>query len=115
MMTPLPAQVPRGCPLRQARGWGNMADDTTQVGDAPPSAAVSAAKNGAVIIRVEDVSKWFGKFLALKRLNLEVSRGERIVICGPSGSGKSTFIRCLNRLEKHQRGHITIDGVELTD
>ncbi|HLQ86339.1 MAG TPA: amino acid ABC transporter ATP-binding protein [Salinisphaeraceae bacterium] len=67
------------------------------------------------MIRVEDVSKWFGKFLALKRLNLEVSRGERIVICGPSGSGKSTFIRCLNRLEKHQRGHITIDGVELTD
>jgi general L-amino acid transport system ATP-binding protein len=57
--------------------------------------------------------KWFGQFHVLKDLNLEVSRGERIVICGPSGSGKSTFIRCLNHLEAHQQGRIAVDGIEL--
>ncbi|WP_235937728.1 amino acid ABC transporter ATP-binding protein [Marinobacter caseinilyticus] len=59
--------------------------------------------------------KWYGKFHVLKGLNLDVAQGERIVICGPSGSGKSTFIRCINRLEEHQRGKIIVDGVELTD
>ena len=66
------------------------------------------------VIRVEGVHKWYGQFHVLKDINLTVQRGERIVICGPSGSGKSTFIRCINRLEEHQRGHITVDGVELT-
>lgn len=67
-----------------------------------------------IVIRVEGVHKWYGQFHVLKDVNLTVRRGERIVICGPSGSGKSTFIRCINRLEEHQRGHITVDGVELT-
>ncbi|TAN13762.1 MAG: amino acid ABC transporter ATP-binding protein [Burkholderiaceae bacterium] len=68
----------------------------------------------AEVIRVEGVHKWYGQFHVLKDINLTVKRGERIVICGPSGSGKSTFIRCINRLEEHQRGHIAVDGVELT-
>ena len=68
---------------------------------------------GDVIIRMADVSKWFGKFQALNGVDLEVRRGERIVICGPSGSGKSTLIRCLNRLEEHSQGRIVIDGIEL--
>jgi polar amino acid transport system ATP-binding protein/general L-amino acid transport system ATP-binding protein len=61
------------------------------------------------------VDKHFGSFQALKNIDLEVHKGERIVICGPSGSGKSTLIRCINRLEKHNGGEIIIDGIELTD
>jgi general L-amino acid transport system ATP-binding protein len=77
-----------------------MADE----GRPPDSAAISMA----------GVHKWFGSFHVLRNINLAVRRGERIVICGPSGSGKSTLIRCVNRLEEHQRGIITVDGVELT-
>ena len=62
-----------------------------------------------------NVGKFFGAFQALKGINLQVSKGERIVICGPSGSGKSTMIRCINRLEKHDEGQIIIGGKELTD
>ena len=58
--------------------------------------------------------KWFGSFHVLKNINLEVGQGERIVICGPSGSGKSTLIRCINRLEVHQQGHISVNGIELS-
>ena len=61
-----------------------------------------------------DVNKWYGAFYALRNINLSVLRGERIVVCGPSGSGKSTLIRCVNRLEEHQKGTIRVDGVELT-
>jgi polar amino acid transport system ATP-binding protein/general L-amino acid transport system ATP-binding protein len=61
------------------------------------------------------VDKFFGSFQALRNIDLEVHKGERIVICGPSGSGKSTLIRCINRLEKHNNGQIIIDGIELTD
>ena len=60
------------------------------------------------------VHKWYGEFHVLRDINLSVARGERIVICGPSGSGKSTMIRCINRLEEHQRGRIVVDGIELT-
>ena len=60
------------------------------------------------------VHKWFGAFHVLRNIDLNVARGERIVVCGPSGSGKSTLIRCINRLEEHQRGMIRVDGVELT-
>lgn len=67
-----------------------------------------------VVIELNEVNKWFGPFHVLKNINLKVMRGERIVICGPSGSGKSTLIRCLNRLEQHQQGTITIDGIQLT-
>jgi general L-amino acid transport system ATP-binding protein len=67
------------------------------------------------IIRLENVNKWYGQFHVLRNLNLDVARGERIVICGPSGSGKSTMIRCINRLEEHQQGRIVVDGIELTN
>ena len=67
------------------------------------------------IIQFEKVNKWFGNFHVLKDIDLKVSRGERIVICGPSGSGKSTLIRCINRLEEHQEGNIIVDGIKLTD
>jgi ABC-type polar amino acid transport system, ATPase component len=67
------------------------------------------------IIRMKDVNKWYGEFHVLRNINLEVARGERIVICGPSGSGKSTMIRCINRLEEHQQGTIEVDGIELTN
>ena len=65
------------------------------------------------MIEMIDVNKWYGQFHVLKDINLQVSRGERIVICGPSGSGKSTTIRCINRLEEHQAGKILVEGVEL--
>ncbi len=64
---------------------------------------------------MENVSKWFGDFQALKDINLEVSLKEKIVVCGPSGSGKSTLIRCINRLEEHQKGKIIVDGIELSE
>jgi len=68
-----------------------------------------------IIIRMQGVNKWYGEFHVLRNINLDVTRGERIVICGPSGSGKSTLIRCLNRLEEHQQGTITVDGTTLTN
>ena len=68
-----------------------------------------------VAVQMVDVNKWFGEFHVLRDINLTVHRGERIVICGPSGSGKSTTIRCINRLEDHQKGKIIVDGNELTD
>lgn len=66
-----------------------------------------------VIVSLQKVNKWYGDFHVLQDIDLNVHRGERIVICGPSGSGKSTMIRCINRLEEHQSGRITVDGVEL--
>ena len=66
------------------------------------------------IIEIVRMNKWFGDFHVLQEINLKVGRQERIVICGPSGSGKSTLIRCINRLEEHQRGRIIVDGIELT-
>jgi general L-amino acid transport system ATP-binding protein len=66
-------------------------------------------------INIVGMSKWYGDFHVLKNINLEVQRGERIVICGPSGSGKSTMIRCINHLEQHQGGKIVVDGTELTN
>ena len=67
------------------------------------------------IIKMENVNKWFGDFQVLKDINLEVNQKQKIVVCGPSGSGKSTLIRCINRLEEHQKGRITVDGNELTE
>jgi general L-amino acid transport system ATP-binding protein len=66
------------------------------------------------VIKIVDMHKWYGQFHVLKNINLTVKKGERIVICGPSGSGKSTLIRCINRLEEHQRGQIIVEGTELT-
>ncbi len=71
--------------------------------------------NAEPIITVSDLNKWYGEFHVLKDINLNVAKGEKVVICGPSGSGKSTFIRCINRLEEHQKGKIVVDGIELTD
>ena len=93
---------------------------------ATAGAAASAAANGSnghsamtvsetdVAIEINDMNKWYGDFHVLKDINLKVMRGERIVVAGPSGSGKSTMIRCINRLEEHQRGQIVVDGIELT-
>ena len=67
------------------------------------------------IIHMEEVNKWFGDFQVLKNVNLQVSSKQKIVVCGPSGSGKSTLIRCINRLEEHQKGKIIVDGTELTE
>ncbi|WP_166417842.1 amino acid ABC transporter ATP-binding protein [Cochlodiniinecator piscidefendens] len=67
------------------------------------------------IIQIDNVSKFFGEFQALKDVSLDVALGERVVVCGPSGSGKSTLIRCINRLEKHESGDIIVDGTTLTD
>ncbi len=70
---------------------------------------------GDIAIKIREMHKWYGQFHVLKDINLDVQNGERIVVCGPSGSGKSTMIRCINRLEEHQRGDIIVDGVELTN
>ena len=67
------------------------------------------------IIEMTDVNKWFGDFQVLKDINLTVSPKQKIVVCGPSGSGKSTLIRCINRLEEHQKGKIVVDGIELSE
>jgi len=75
--------------------------------------SVAPGKNG-LAIEISGMHKWFGEFHVLRNINLRVARGEKIVICGPSGSGKSTLIRCINRLEEHQRGRIVVEGTELT-
>ena len=82
------------------------AGGTTRASDADPA---------ETIISIQGMHKWFGQFHVLKDINLDVKQGERIVICGPSGSGKSTLIRCINRLEEHQQGSITVEGTELTN
>jgi len=73
------------------------------------------ANSEEAIVQLNSVHKWYGDFHVLKDINLQVGKGERIVICGPSGSGKSTLIRCINRLEEHQQGQIIVDGIELTN
>jgi general L-amino acid transport system ATP-binding protein len=88
-----------------------------------PTAEESTAKqttngkdtNAGPIVELLDVNKWYGSFHVLRNITLSVRRGERIVICGPSGSGKSTMIRCINRIEEHQSGRITVDGIELNN
>jgi amino acid ABC transporter ATP-binding protein, PAAT family (TC 3.A.1.3.-) len=90
-----------------------MAQDSASSPSYTSESTLASAAQSDDIIVVNDLNKWFGEFHVLKSLNLNVTKGERIVVCGPSGSGKSTFIRCINRLEPHQRGQITVDGVEL--
>jgi general L-amino acid transport system ATP-binding protein len=85
--------------------------------DSPRStdAAADARRAGAgAAVQIAGLDKWYGQFHVLRDINLEVRRGERIVICGPSGGGKSTLLRCINRLEDWQRGRIVVDGIELT-
>jgi len=76
---------------------------------------IASHKTAEPMIVLERVNKWYGSFHVLKNINLKVTRGERIVLCGPSGSGKSTTIRCINRLENHDSGRIIVDGVELSE
>jgi len=80
-----------------------------------PSGNKENTLTGDVIIEIVEMHKWYDDFHVLKDINLTVKKQERIVICGPSGSGKSTLIRCINRLEEHQRGRIVVDGMELTN
>ncbi len=83
-----------------------------------PKLSGDGAENGStagLMIEVQNVDKYFGDFQALKSINMNVGRGDVVVVIGPSGSGKSTLIRCINRLEKHDAGRIIVDGVELTD
>src|SRR5690349_4314167 len=102
------------------RGWSNPAlqratsDEGPMVQNPVMIAALKPApmKTG-VAVELVGVHKWFGDFHVLRDINLRVTRGERIVICGPSGSGKSTMIRCINRLEEHQQGRVIVDGIEL--
>lgn len=77
--------------------------------------AASKRRLDEIVISIDGMHKWYGQFHVLKDINLKVARGERIVVCGPSGSGKSTMIRCINRLEEHQQGTISVDGIELTN
>jgi general L-amino acid transport system ATP-binding protein len=77
--------------------------------------AVPSAASERPMIELIGVHKWYGEFHVLRNINLSVGKGERLVICGPSGSGKSTMIRCINRLEEHQRGQIIVNGTELTN
>ncbi|WP_245477041.1 ATP-binding cassette domain-containing protein, partial [Mesorhizobium sp. M7A.F.Ca.CA.001.15.1.1] len=76
---------------------------------------ISTNSTGEPALRIENLDKYYGTFQALRGINLSVQRGEKIVVCGPSGSGKSTMIRCINRLEQHNRGRIAVLGTELND
>jgi general L-amino acid transport system ATP-binding protein len=78
--------------------------------DQPP---IEHIHGGKPMIELRSVHKWYGEFHVLKDISLQVGKGERVVVCGPSGSGKSTMIRCINRLEEHQKGQIIVDGIEL--
>jgi general L-amino acid transport system ATP-binding protein len=94
---------------------GTMDHDGPQPAiDAPGAADIRTTRN-PVAIEIVGLNKWFGAFHALRDVNLQVMRGERIVICGPSGGGKSTLLRCINRIETWQQGRVVVDGVELTD
>src|SRR3977135_3856048 len=76
---------------------------------------VATAGRSEFAVEIEGLHKWFGEFYVLRDVNLQVRRGERIVICGPSGSGKSTLLRCINGLEPYQRGEVTVDGIALAN
>jgi len=78
------------------------------------SEAIASSISEGIAIQIVNMHKWYGEFHVLKDINLTVDNGERIVVCGPSGSGKSTMIRCINRLEEHQKGQIIVHGVELS-
>jgi general L-amino acid transport system ATP-binding protein len=82
---------------------------------APVLAREQPAVDAAAAVELVGMHKWYGEFHVLRDINLRVVRGERIVICGPSGSGKSTMIRCINRLEEHQKGRVIVNGIELTN
>ena len=90
-----------------------MVETTTETTEAETPGQLASAASSDVIILLNHVNKWFGEFHVLRDINLSITQGERIVVCGPSGSGKSTLIRCINRLEEHQEGDIIVDGLTL--
>src|SRR5580704_7384664 len=93
-----------------------MTETLSGPGAGPAASTMKIEKpKHALAVEMIDVHKWFGDFHVLRDINLAVERGERIVICGPSGSGKSTLIRCINRLEEHQKGRIAVENIELTN
>ena len=92
-----------------------MAMAETKTTGSRPAALKPTSLNTATAVEMIGVNKWYGEFHVLRDVNLKVSRGEKLVICGPSGSGKSTMIRCINRLEDYQQGRVVVDGVLLTD
>jgi general L-amino acid transport system ATP-binding protein len=79
------------------------------------TAAKAATSAEPPMIQLKQLNKWYGEFHVLKNIDFECRRGQKIVVCGPSGSGKSTMIRCINRLEEHQKGQLIVDGIELTN
>ena len=79
------------------------------------AATPAPAESEVPAVQMIGVNKWYGEFHVLRNIDLTVDQGEKIVICGPSGSGKSTLIRCINRLEEHQKGQIIVEGIELTN
>ena len=91
-----------------------MTDNAVVASDLTADRSKMQVSETDIAIDIDGMHKWFGEFHVLKDINLRVMRGERIVVCGPSGSGKSTMIRCINRLEEHQRGRVEVDGIELT-
>jgi general L-amino acid transport system ATP-binding protein len=90
-----------------------MGDDVKPSAGEVPAPDIRTTRN-AVAVDIAGLNKWFGEFHVLRDVNLQVMRGERIVICGPSGGGKSTLLRCINRIEDWQQGHVIVDGTELT-
>jgi len=110
---PKPAAKPAAARKAQAKASEAPARPAVSVPQSGPAQA--AADGEEIAIEISHMHKWYGEFHVLKDINLTVYKGERIVVCGPSGSGKSTMIRCINRLEEHQKGRIVVDGIELTD
>lgn len=86
-----------------------------QEAEAIPTVRADAPESGERIIEIKNLNKWFGEFHVLRDINMSVNKAEVVVVIGPSGSGKSTLIRCINHLEEHQEGEITVDGTQLTD
>jgi general L-amino acid transport system ATP-binding protein len=105
----------KAAPKKAAPAANTAPVDSISAPASPAGPAPSHISQTDVAVDIVNMHKWFGDFHVLKDINLRVMRGERIVIAGPSGSGKSTMIRCINRLEEHQRGRIIVDGIELTN
>ncbi len=97
-----------------AGGVAAVAATTSVPAQAESKPSGMSVSDSKVAIEINNMNKWYGDFHVLRDINLKVMEGERIVVAGPSGSGKSTMIRCINRLEEHQRGQIVVDGIELT-
>jgi general L-amino acid transport system ATP-binding protein len=113
--TPQAAAAPVAAGEPAPRPAVSNIDQALEGFDMPHAPTKPLTVSSEVAIEIRDMNKWFGDFHVLKDIDLTIHKGERIVVCGPSGSGKSTLIRCINRLEEHQSGHIIVDGIELTD